>query len=204
MSKPTSIDICNVALGQLGHSQIRDFDEKNGKMCKRFYDFDLRWLLSRYDWSFARKRAKLQRLVTAESDTNFAYAYQIPSDCLAPRALYPGGSKARWEVYGTELHTDITIPYLVYTRHATNTSHFTSIFADLLSYRVAIKLAQALGSDKAMRRELKSEYEIEYEIGTLEDAEIGSNHRYPDTDPDNDTWGGGGFETSSELSGGGY
>lgn len=188
MSRPSNIDICNIALNHVGHSEIRDYTETNGPQCKAFYDFDRRWLLNRYDWSFARRRKLLQSLVTPNNDTVYTFGYQIPSDCLAPRFLEPGGNKVTWEVYSDEIHTDLDCAYLVYTEDLTNTEKFSPLFVDLLALKIASKLAQSLGSDKQMRNVLVTEFNVAYDLYVAEDAEIGNVYKRDELNPDNDSW----------------
>ena len=188
MGRPSNIDICNLALHDLGHSLIKSFEDKNGASCKIAYDFDVRWLLGKYDWSFARGRNKLNTISSPQNDTDYLYAYQMPSDCLSPRLMLPGGTKVKWEVYGREIHTNLEGACLVFTRLVDDTGLFTEDFTNLLAKHVAMRLSKNLGSDIEMRTQLFTEFGLEYEAATLRDAELGSEYIYADSDPENDPW----------------
>ncbi len=82
----SSIDICNKALDLLGHvADIGNIDNpttENEQICARWYFDTLEFLLRRYVWNFAIKRAKLVLDKTNAPLFDFSSAYRLPEDFI--------------------------------------------------------------------------------------------------------------------------
>ena len=131
----SKVEICNVALGMLGAGPIRDFTEENkrARMCNAFYLPICDSLVARFDWPFARRIAKLQQVVTTEPVPTGWYPYQLPTDCLTPRDLFPEGSQDKWVIMGRLLlcqkSEDV---YLRYTSRINESGTFPEPFSGYL------------------------------------------------------------------------
>lgn len=80
----TPVDIANMALNNLGQTQvIGSFVENSvaASLCNRFYNDTREDLLKGFPWNFAIKVATLTE-VTDEDDDKYEYVYEYPSDCL--------------------------------------------------------------------------------------------------------------------------
>ena len=81
------VDQCNVALSHVGSDAIvASIDPPDGSVeaghCARFYPIALAELTEYHAWSFAKKRVQLTQVTN--NSTVWAYAYQLPSDCVNP------------------------------------------------------------------------------------------------------------------------
>src|SRR5437763_103589 len=92
---PTSIDIVNQALAQLGNkANVASIDPPDGTAeagwASRFYNTSVYRALEHHDWSFARKRFALNAITNPSTSGAWLYAYEKPSDCLAARRILTG------------------------------------------------------------------------------------------------------------------
>ncbi len=189
----SKIEICNLALASLGADSIRAFDEDNkrARMCDTFYNFTVAYLLSKFDWPFARKFVKINQVITDDIVPDGLYVYQLPSDCKTPRDLYPKGSKDSWEIMGNKLycaiHPDQGV-YLYYTGSSTDVAMFTDTFADLVATGVAVRLAVPITSDVKIADMLYQKFRISRQEAWESDANIGEEYKNPDDTAEYDTF----------------
>lgn len=189
----SKIGICNVALALLGAAPIRDFNESNkrARMADVFFDRTRNYLLSKFDWPFARKYEQLQQLADTGTMTvpEGMYPYKLPSDCLNPRDLAPPGSHDPWLVMGNVLYCEKTSDvFLFYTQKSVDPSLYSDTFADLLALAMAVKMCPAITQDKALTKVLKDQLREEQRDAWESDANIGNTYREYDEDPNNDTF----------------
>lgn len=90
----TPTQICNLALSHLAENakQLTDLDAATGPLAtamRNYYEIARQEMLSEYQWSFAVHQATLTALETNPS-TEWAYAYQYPSDCLKALRILSG------------------------------------------------------------------------------------------------------------------
>lgn len=169
-----AVNICNLALSRLGDSaNITSIDppEKSvqAEQCARFYPMALAALLEMQPWTFATKRERLARL-SADSG-RWAYAYAKPSDCIKILSImHEGGycgshhhgcrsSSGRigvdpaiqteyYETYrigdGVAVLTNIENAEIRYITSKVDTSKFSPIFRDALSWLLASHLAGSI------------------------------------------------------------
>lgn len=198
----TKIGICNIALAMLGEDAIRDFNEKNkrARMCDVFFAVVRDELLAQFDWSFARKLAKLQPIDMDEAglkSPDGMYAYQLPNDCLSPRDLHPMGSKQQWivmERYFYCFRDPDTITdsddgvFLYYTAAALDPSKFTPSFAMLLATGLAARMSPSISQDSDLTQRLEEKYRLTQLDAWEVDANASNIYREFDDDPKNDSF----------------
>jgi len=186
----SKIEICNIALAMLGEDAIRSFDDGNtrAKQCEVFYESVKGNLLTRFDWNFARKIAKLQRV----EDTilpDWIYAYKIPADCKIIRELYPRGSRQWWEVVGGEFHCRLPEEvYVYYTSRSDIPAEFTDTFANLLALGLAVRLAPTVTQDMKLTATLQQQFASEERDVWESEANESNDYRAVDEDPNGDTF----------------
>lgn len=190
----SKIDICNIALALLGADSIRSFDEgnKRSRMCDVFYNLTRDYLLSKFDWPFARSCVLLAELDETSVDnyipSGFS-AYQLPNNCKTPRDVDPPGSKDSWYIMANVLFTDKTGDiYLHYTKQEVNSALFSDTFSNLVALGIAVRLAPVISQDKALVKVLYDQYRVEQLEAWESDANIGEDYRTHDEDPNNDTF----------------
>lgn len=186
----SKIDICNMSLASMGADSIRDFSEgnKRSRMCDVFFDITRDYLLSRFDWPFARKYAKLNQVSVSEGIPDGWYAFQIPADCMAPRDIAPLGTNIKWRVQGDKILCQKTEIYLHYTVKILDENKFSNTFSNLLTLGLAARISPAISKDKAITRMLYEEYKRELPDMWESEANIGNEWVDNDGDPENDSF----------------
>lgn len=195
MASTSKIEICNVALAMLGADSIRSFDENNkrARMADVFFDFTRDYLLSKFDWPFARKFAKLQPLSTDEMTVpEGKQPYQLPNDCHTPRDIHPPGSKDPWSVMGKVLYCNTLSGegdvFLYYTAASLEVSQYPHTFNNLLALGIAVKMCAAITQDKALQSALTDQFGVEQVNAWESEANVGEDYRMHDEDPNNDSF----------------
>lgn len=192
----SKVDICNMALAHIGEVSIQSFEDNNrrARLCKTMYAPYMLATLTDIDWSFARRFKVLQevsRPVNADTTTSGLYTYQLPSDCLVARDLYPKGSKDFWEVVGKYLQCYKASEegiYLYYTSAEVIETDFTHSFVIAVAANMAVALAPSLTQDVKLTSLLTQQYERIKADAWHSDTNTGNTYREYDGDPENDTF----------------
>lgn len=159
------IDICNAALVHIGETpNISSIDPPENsafaQKCARFYPMARDETLETYNWSFARKRTALALLAT--NDSAYAYAYQMPADCLKPRTLLPvdygvedeKGKGEDFLVEGDVLYSDAPSATLLYTFRQLAPTKFSPLFIEAVACKLGYYLAGAISKDEGTQRRM--------------------------------------------------
>jgi len=186
---PTPVEICNIALIMIGADEIRDFDKstKRHRACETMYNHLLPTLLITHDWSFAREVEPL-RLLADGIPNEYGTPYEIPVECLRPIDVLPIGHGQKWEVIGGYIYTNTSSPSLKYTKKITNYSKFSTPFVNALAFAIAAAIAPSIKQNEKFEKGIETKAAIALAEAQEADAQIGNEHRHPDTDPDNDTF----------------
>lgn len=159
------VEICNLALGNLGKDDISSIDEASAeaKACKKFYGITRDTALQAYPWTWARATISLAE-VTNLKPNKWLYAYQRPSGCLkiilvtdetmadympSGDGIALGGHK--YEVEGQLIYCDLSPAYLVYTSLVEDPELFSPGFVDAVSAALAARLAMPITRDLKIR-----------------------------------------------------
>jgi len=188
----SKVAICNIALSLLGEDSIRSFTESNkrARSCSNLYDVSRDYILSTHDWAFARKFRLLQQLSVTDTSTipSGLYVYALPYDCETPRDIYPRGSQDFWTVSENTLLSYLDTVSLYYTSTVTNPALFSNAFINILSIHLAYRLCIPITQDKALAKQLYTQYMSERLDSFESDANIGNDYRSYDEDPNNDAF----------------
>lgn len=171
----STIDICNMALARIGHSdRIADLEEKSkaARTCKLFYEQCRDYVLRDFDWPFAMAHIALADL--GSPPLNWAYRYQYPNDCLKARYINVPGIRRFAEEQlipfevaagsnGRVILTDIAAAELVYTKAVTDPTIFDPMFVSALAWKLAAEVAMPLSVEPAIAQSAGQAYL--YEIG---------------------------------------
>jgi hypothetical protein len=162
MADETSI--CNLALAKLGIDPIMALTDasKPAQYCKRFYGGARDEVLSAHRWNFAMGRATLNRLATAPA-FEWAFAYQLPDDCL--RVIQLNGydtteRKGEFSIEGREMLTDADAAQVRYIRRVTDAAQWPPTFVEALATMLASKLAAPLTGSNSMAGEMLRAYAV--------------------------------------------
>jgi hypothetical protein len=161
------IDICNMALGELGSNSIVSLTENtpSAQACNTYYTISLESVLRDYDWGFARKQVELSLSVESTHD-KWLYSYVMPPDCLAARRIYNSSNDSVIDFemfsdgYKTLICTDQADAELVYTARTDLVNLFDPIFIEALSFKLASKMCQMLKADQQLKSSLHQQYMI--------------------------------------------
>lgn len=142
----SNVEICNVALTRVDRKRIVDLldGSPSANDCSVIFSPTRQELLRGHDWNFARGRQKLARLSTAPT-YEFAYAYQLPTNWLATRAVHGdegGRSAPSYRLEGQTALCDAEDVYLTYTADVSDPAAMPADFRSLFAYRLAEQLAR--------------------------------------------------------------
>lgn len=150
----SAVDIANIALSHLGaDAVVTQLSPPDGSVeaghCARFLPIARQAAIATHSWAFARKRVVLA-LLTNDS-TQWAYKYQVPSDCLRTRKILaadeldaPERNSALYDREGDAIYTDQPDAVLIYTRDITDTTKYPADFVSGLGMVLAGYLAGPL------------------------------------------------------------
>ena len=147
----SEVDICNIALSNLGERSINDRADENqrARACDNQFD-DVRDLVLRsHIWNCALKReGPLPSSATAPS-WGYDYAYPKPAEML--RLIAVKENEHAFKIEGDNIVTDSSTLNILYIERVTDTSKYDS----LLVQAIALRLATEIGQDLTGKTELK-------------------------------------------------
>lgn len=170
----TVVDICNRALGRIGHTQLIESIADDGveaEQCDLNFEACRDEALQFHPWNFATKRVVLAEDAVAER-TDWDYVYTYPTDCLFARFIVPPGVRNPMAIERIEFQieaddagtgrvilTDQSEAELVYTMRHTAATVWPQTFCSALAWRLAIELALGLKKDPAMAERISTGYD---------------------------------------------
>lgn len=117
-------------------------------------------------WRFCAKKAALSRLnVTLLNQ--FKYAFQIPSDCLLPRFVYPATT---YEIYGDRVYANQLTVEMDYT-FKPEIAAIPAYFSMLLTYALARDMIKPITSDKGAAQIMQQKYVLQRDRAMYADAQ---------------------------------
>lgn len=142
------VAICNLALSNIGKDNIASLTEASAeaRACRQFYDITRDTLLQAYPWRWAGKTLALAA-VSNDQGARWSYAYQRPHDCLKIRSMGAGSFDAQ----GSLIYSSASPAVLSYTYRVEDPAVFSPLFADALSWHLAVRLAMPLTRDPKIR-----------------------------------------------------
>lgn len=146
------VSICSRALQQLGEPAIASLaeDSRAARECALAYAPVRDAVLRDHPWNAALRRASLPAL-SEPPPWGFAFAFQLPSDCL--RVVEVLGCRA-WAIEGRQLLADVDPPAaLRYVARLEDPTLFDDLLAEAIAARLAVELAEAL-TQSTSKREL--------------------------------------------------
>lgn len=164
----SEVEICNLALARLGDdATVSSLTPPEGSAqagyCARFYPMARDSLLEMHPWKFATRRAHLSPSSAPAWDWQFAYAQ--PSNTLRILAVLNPNAATEDESqpYESEIDaagnqiilTDLEKASIRYITRVTDTTKFSPLFTDALSWLLASNLAGPLLKGDAGAAEAK-------------------------------------------------
>lgn len=155
----STVDICNLALDELGEEAITALDEGTtvANLCNRNLGPARDELLRAHPWNFAIKRRKMARLA-AVPDFGFAYAFQKPVDWLRTISVHAdsgGFGSAEYRMEGEQVLSDSPTLYLRYVARVDDPNAFDVLFVEALALKLAARLTKAITQSSAEKERIE-------------------------------------------------
>ncbi len=157
----SEVDICNLALNEVGEDQITALTEdpkavsKAARLCNLVYGDTRDDVLRSAQWNFAIKRAKLSKL-TSTPAFEFGNSFQLPTDCL--RVIRTDNELSPFRIEGKTLVSNEPIVYIEYIARITDTTQFDSLFIETLAVKIGARLAYNLSDNNTLTQLLEQKY----------------------------------------------
>lgn len=170
---PTEANICNLALFRVGSKKtIASLTENSteAKACALLFDQARDAVLEDRPWRFATRRATLA-LTSGLTKDGWAYVYDAPSDCVAPRRIWSGtrnpghGADEPFATehdpaYGLVILSDRKDAILLYTARLKDTGYWPAGFVEALSWKLGYELAFMLPVKPGVGAEMLKAYRL--------------------------------------------
>lgn len=184
----TRTQIANNALSYLSAGSIVNLndDDAKARAINGIFDQAAKEVIRTHRWSCCIGRAKLSKLADDPlQNGNFGYsgAYQLPSDCLRILDINgePWSEKAEFfDLNGRQLLSDLGEIYLRYVKWEDDVSQWDTLLADVVSVKIAMKVARQITTDGVSAEDLERIYRRRLEDARTVDAmEVGSGENSP-------------------------
>lgn len=154
---PTNIEISSNALILIGDNPISSFTEAGfgATAAANLYDNAYCALLSEHPWTFALKEQHLSRLSQApDKETNYAYAFQLPTDMVRVWAVFPHGM---YTIVGSLLYSN-DLELLMRYNHKPDETSLPPHFVQALQYKLAADFSLSVTEDAAKHQLFEQKY----------------------------------------------
>ena len=184
----TRTQIANNALSYLSAGSIVNLndDDAKARAINGIFEQAAKEVIRTHRWSCCIGRAKLSKLADDPlQNGNFGYsgAFQLPSDCLRILDINgePWSEKAEFfDLNGRQLLSDLGEIYLRYVRWEDDVSQWDTLLADVVSVKIAMKVARQITTDGISAEDLERIYRRRLEDARTVDAmEVGSGENSP-------------------------
>jgi hypothetical protein len=189
----SNTEIANLAISHLGHGkEIADLDTENSaaaNACRRYYEKARDMTLRDFAWPFATKFAELA-LVEEDPTDEWAFSYQVPSDCLMVRKILSGvrtdyrESRVPYRIVGTKIYTDTEDAQVEYTERVTDEALYPFDFMMAFSWRLSFYVAARITAGDPFKLRESSMQMYRIEISTAQANSF--NEEQPDITPDSE------------------
>ncbi len=156
----STVDICNLALDELGEEAITALDEGTtvANLCNRNIGAARDELLRAHPWNFAIRRRKMARLAAAP-DFGFAYAFQKPVDWLRTIGVHGdsgGFSNPEYRMEGEEVLADSPNLYLRYVARIDDPNIYDVLFVEALALKLAARLSKPITQSSSEKERVEA------------------------------------------------
>lgn len=191
-------EICNLAISMLGvGEEIADYDDEDSeeaRACRRFYEMARDNVLRDFPWSFANKIGIGLAEVEEDPNSNWAYSYRYPSDCIAFRKILSGTrndtrqSRISFELGadddGRLIFTDMDEAEGEYTFKNENVAQYPYDFVEALACRLAYLIAPRIAGGNSANK--KAEMLQLYMMAISKAQKTTANEQQPDVEPESE------------------
>jgi len=183
----SKIDICNMALANLGSPAIQSLDgpQPAQRACKLRYDEARLEALSGNLWNFA-SMYRIGTRIDIVAKSPFSYVFAYPSDALRVFEIQraPGARPIPFEVTdrpdasGKIIHCSLEKPTFIYTRDKIDPTTFDFDFIQAMAWLLASKIAMPVTKNLKLQQEAWKMWLTSNSLATANDE----NEEVSDTD----------------------
>lgn len=180
----TPVDVCNLALLQLGDVAIQSFDDgtQTSEACRRVYPQARDIILEAHPWNFATTRGSLQQLADAPA-WGRTYQYSLETDPYCLRVLEME-NHASFEIEGNDqegrvLLTDEATANVRYIFRQENLLTWNALALEALDVLLGKMLAAAITGQGTRKAALLQEMTLWIESASTRDAKEGTPRILP-------------------------
>ena len=145
----SKVSICSNALLLIGDNPINDFeasgpDQDRVRIVSSLWEFVKDNAIRSHNWSSCIKRVQLAKDAVAPpwgDQSDFTYAFTIPSDCLRILSVYPFESPIDHKVEGKKILCNFETLYLRYLFRNDDVPSWDAGLIDVMTYSMAAALA---------------------------------------------------------------
>lgn len=151
------VEICNLALIELGSNTIAQFDEStNGRLCGKYYRQAVDEVLTEHEFACAEKRQALNSLAEDPEDENWSYQYQLPVDHLKTRGVSPDSP---YDESGGVILSNEDELTLIYTYQVTDPKLLKPHVVNAIAWNLAHKLSPKIQQKSIGRTDYEAKAE---------------------------------------------
>ena len=167
----SEVDICNIALSNLGERPITARNDQNqrARACDNRFD-DVRDLVLRsHVWNCALKREQLTSSATAPV-WGYSVAYPKPAKML--RLISVKENEYPFKIEGENIVTNSTSLNILYIEQVTDTAKYDALLIQAIALRLATEIAQDITGKTQLKEALMRKYrEVMSEARSADAAE---------------------------------
>ena len=149
------VGICNLALTMLSTSRIESLteDSENARKCNAIYNLTRDGLLTQHYWNFSLKEASLASTGDTPTIEDWAYIFQLPTDCL--QVVYNDGQYP-YAIIGDKLYSNQSTCNIRYVSRVTTPQLFSYGFVNALAARLAADLAFGITQNASLTQAMEA------------------------------------------------
>ena len=154
----STVEICNIALSNLGDQLITSLTEANARAraCNLRFNDTRDAVLRSHPWNCAMSRATLA--VSGTPDWGYSNSFALPTDCL--RVLDVENPDTEWKIEGRNIVSDGSTIKIRYIAQVTDTTLFDSTLVQAIALKLAWEIAETLTGNIDLKREMWQKYQF--------------------------------------------
>lgn len=157
----SDVDIANRALVQIGGNTITSLADTTPEavVVAAWYATARDEVIVAHPWNFALTRATLAQIVSPGVNWDYAFAYQLPTDCLRVLETSWDDEESPWVVEGRKLWISEGSVSIKYLASVTDPSQFSKGFEQAFTYKLAAQIAYPIRRDRQLVVDMEALYQ---------------------------------------------
>ena len=159
------VDICNIALGQLGAERITSIESPqtpNEQLCSLYFPIVRDTILEEFDWSFLMKRAELTVKNDPDPVWGFGSSFNVPADTYriinVRRDAFDGqASTFKWRLEEGNIICDVDRVFVRYIARDVPTSSYSGMFVLAFAKMMAAEMCIQITENRSLYNDLKGD-----------------------------------------------